>query len=96
MKQEIKRHLRRKLNSLQRRRPHIKKVDFTYEKNSQGGYITKLKAKTDKKTIHLKDEDGCLQSSISRIFNSLNRVLDRKKHRENLKLEFDLQDSVYS
>lgn len=94
MKKEVKKHLRRRLDNLQRKQPNVEKVDFTYDKCSKGTYYTKLTAKTKRDQIHLKDENENLQESITRLFNSLTRVLQRKKHRKPFKVQFDLRDTA--
>lgn len=65
---------------VKRKRPYLEEVSVSYERQSSGLFITRMRAKTKKKSFYLVEENRNPQSAVKKIFNDLNRLLNKKKY----------------
>lgn len=79
---------------IKRKKPALSSLDLNYFELPQGTYMARLKAKVKQKTIFLKSEDRCPESSIRKLFNMLTRILNQKKSKGRIRLVFNQEEAV--
>ena len=66
------------LVKIQKKRPFVENIEVSYEHNEKGIFMSKLKAKTRKKSVILSQEGRCAESAIKKLFTNLKRKLGKR------------------
>ena len=78
----------KKVKGLSRRRPELKSVEASYEIMDNRTFLTKVKAKTRRGIIYLKQETDCLDVALKKVFTRLDRLL--LKESKGRRVRFDM------
>ena len=93
IEKKIKNLIQTETKKAYEKRKNLKKVEIVYEENNKGQFLTKLKAYTRKKVIHLSSEGSGAEKSIKRVFINLRKILLKDK-KKKFKRVFDIRKEL--
>ena len=91
---KIEKLIKKETTRIKKKRPFLEKIDFVYEENKKGTYLTKLRAKTHKKTFLITEENHCPEISVKKVFNNLSRILGKKKMKRSKRMTLEMQGAA--